>query len=61
MEDTLRIKILAEAQQALEALKGVNTGLDGIQKEAVKVGAIARKNKLNPTAVLQKGQVIELN
>jgi uncharacterized FlgJ-related protein len=31
------------------------------QKEAVKVGAIVRKNNLNPTAVLQKGQVIELN
>lgn len=31
------------------------------QKEAIKVGAIVRKNKLNPTAVVQKGQVIELN
>lgn len=31
------------------------------QSEAVKVGSIARKNKLNPTAVVQKGQVIELN
>lgn len=56
-----RLKSPSKSKKKSITLQQSQTVQEISQKEAVKVGAIARKNKLNPTAVLQKGQVIELN
>jgi LysM repeat protein len=56
-----RLKSSSNSMKKSITLKQSQTVQEISQKEAIKVGAIIRKNKLNPTAVLQKGQVIELN
>lgn len=56
-----RVKSTSKSKKKSITLQQAQTVQEISQKEAIKVEVIVRKNKLNPTDVLQKGQVIELN
>lgn len=55
-----RLKSTSKTKKNSITINQTQTVEEFSQKEAIKVGAVTRKNNLKPTAVLQKGQIVDL-